>query len=82
MVHSFTLEGSTDWGDQTAFNLYCHTNPDRWIAIDEGWNYCMHGRDTRQFRVRAGTVLSTQGTPVHAVHGNAHSFRHHELAVI
>lgn len=81
MLSSFTLEGSTDWGDQTAFNLYCHTHPERWKQIEEGWNYCLYSRDPSEFHVRAGQIVSTKGKPVHAVHGTAHSFRQRELVV-
>jgi hypothetical protein len=80
MLHSFTLEGSTDWGDQTAFNLYCHTHPDAWKLVDEGWNYCLFNRDQSDFTVHAGRVRSATGLPVYVVHGTAHSFRQLELA--
>lgn len=42
------LSGSSDWGDQTGLNLYCHREPNRWLEIDEGWNYCLAGRRRRE----------------------------------
>jgi hypothetical protein len=66
------LAGSTDWGDQTGFNLYCHTHPERWLEIEEGWNYCLAGRGRREAFWRGnGRIVSQQGTPIYAVHGNA-----------
>ena len=79
--HSRELRGSRDWGDQMALNLYCHLDPDRWREIPEGWNYCAHDRARGEWRVTAaGRAVSRRGTPIHVVHGNAHSFRNLELA--
>jgi hypothetical protein len=80
--HSSELAGSTDWGDQTALNLYCHLRPERWLEIDEGWNYCTHARRRGEVRVRSdGRVESARGTPIRAVHANAHSLRELELSL-
>jgi hypothetical protein len=69
---SSALAGSTDWGDQTGLNLYCHRDPDRWIEIDEGWNYCLAGRGRREaFWDQNGRITSQRGTPIFVVHGNA-----------
>ncbi len=66
------LAGSTDWGDQTGLNLYCHSHPDRWLEIDEGWNFCLAGRDRREaFWDQGGRIASQRGTPIYVVHGNA-----------
>jgi hypothetical protein len=66
------LAGSTDWGDQTGLNLYCHRHPDRWLEIDEGWNYCLAGRARREaFWDEDGRIASQRGTPVYVAHGNA-----------
>jgi hypothetical protein len=66
------LAGSTDWGDQTGLNLYCHTHPERWLEIDEGWNYCLAGRGRREaFRDQDGRIASQRGTPIYVAHGNA-----------
>jgi hypothetical protein len=74
-----TLRGSTDWGDQTAMNLYCHTHPDAWCEAPEGWNFCLHGR--RHVRWRPdGTAESLEGIPVHVVHGNGGSLGVRALA--
>jgi hypothetical protein len=74
------LRGTSDWGDQTALNLYCHLNPEAWLEVEEGWNYCVHARRPGEVHVDAdGRVVSTRGTPIHVVHGNAHSMRRLEL---
>jgi lipopolysaccharide biosynthesis glycosyltransferase len=81
MRHSRELLGSTDWGDQMALNLYCHLEPSRWLEIEEGWNYCVHDRRRGEVGVQPdGRVVSRRGTTIHAIHGNAHSFRHLELS--
>ncbi len=80
LLHSPALRGSSDWGDQTALNLYCHLNPEVWHEVEEGWNYCVHDRPMGEVRVGPdGRVHSRRGTPIHAVHGNAHSLRQLEL---
>lgn len=80
MYRSPVLAGTTDWGDQTALNLYCHSDPTRWQEIDEGWNYCVHDRAPGEVQVlSSGRVVSRRGHPIHVVHGNAHSLRRLEL---
>jgi hypothetical protein len=80
LLHSPALRGTSDWGDQTALNLYCHSNPEVWHEVEEGWNYCMHDRRPGELRIGPnGHVISTRGIPIHAVHGNAHSLRRLEL---
>ena len=70
------LRGTSDWGDQTALNVYCHQDPDRWQEIPEGWNYCVHDRPRREVYVQPdGRVVSRSGVPIHVVHGNARSMR-------
>jgi hypothetical protein len=72
LLHSTALRGSTDWGDQTALNLYCHTNPHSWREISTGWNYCLADLSTRHYRVRPeGKIERLDGAPLHVVHGNA-----------
>lgn len=63
------------WGsDQVVLNLYCHHRPGTWRAISDGWNYCLAGRDRREYRLRKnGRTESTSGSPVHVVHGNAYT---------
>ena len=75
-LRSTTLRGSSDWGDQTALNLYCHTHEGQWLEINEGWNYCLCGRPLHEVHMRAdGKIASRTGTPVHVVHGNAGTLR-------
>ena len=62
--------------DQLVLNLYCHANPGAWHAIPEGWNYCLFGRDPREFRLRPdGRTESKTGSLVHVVHGNGGTLR-------
>ncbi len=69
------LLGSTDWGDQTAMNLYCHGEAGPWLEIPRGWNYCLFGLSPQDYRVRPdGRYESLDGLSVHVVHGNASSF--------
>jgi hypothetical protein len=74
LLHSPALRGTTDWGDQTALNLYCHTDPNRWQEIAEGWNFCVHDRRHGEVSIGAdGRIRSAKGTPIHVAHGNAFS---------
>ncbi len=81
MRDSAALAGTTDWGDQTALNLYCHSNSDGWVEIDEGWNYCLHDRYRGEVYVTSdGRLGSRRGTPIYAAHGNARSLYKLELS--
>jgi hypothetical protein len=72
LLHSRALRGSTDWGDQTALNLYCHRDPRLWQEIAEGWNYCLCGRPRGEaYWEDDGRIASRRGTPIHVAHGNA-----------
>jgi hypothetical protein len=72
MIHSPDLRGSTDWGDQTALNLYCHSDPRRWHEVDQAWNYCVHDRRHGEVHVRPnGRIVASSGRPIQVVHGNA-----------
>jgi hypothetical protein len=78
--HSPALQGTSDWGDQTALNLYCHLHPEAWLEVEEGWNYCVHAREPGEVHVGVdGRLVSAWGTPIQVVHGNAHSLRRLEL---
>lgn len=78
---SAELRGTTDWGDQAAFNLYCHGDPQRWQEVPEGWNYCIHDRPVGEVRVSPhGRITCRQGTPIHVAHGNARSLT--KLAIV
>jgi len=66
------LAGSSDWGDQLALNVYCHSNPALWHEVSEGWNYCLLGRDHKSYvHCADGRYVDLRGLPVHVVHGNA-----------
>ena len=67
--NSDELRGSCDWSDQTTLNVFCHTNPARWLEVSEGWNFCLYGRAMRDGAWRR--VEGDDRTPVHVVHGNA-----------
>jgi hypothetical protein len=70
LLHSSALEGSPG-DDQSALNLYCHTNPDAWSEVADGWNYCLFGRNPETYRLYPdGRAESRDGSPVHVVHGN------------
>ena len=72
LMHSAAMRGSTDWGDQIAMNLYCHSRDNGWREVDEGWNYCLCGRAAGSFSVGDdGRLTDHRGTPVVAIHGNA-----------
>jgi hypothetical protein len=75
LLHSKALRGTTDWGDQTAMNLYCHSDPTRFLAIDERWNYCICQRDLKDRRLlAAGRFVRDDGRPISVVHGNGAAF--------
>lgn len=81
MLRSRDLAGTSDWGDQTALNLYCHSRPHRWMEVEEGWNYCLHDREPGEVVVRPdGFVASRKRTPIYVAHGNAKSLRKLELS--
>ena len=48
--NSTALRGSSDWGDQTALNLYCRSNPQAWHEIAMGWNFCLVGLGPEDYR--------------------------------
>jgi len=81
LLHSADLLGTTDWGDQTALNLYCHTDPGRWREAPETWNYCVLNRTRGAWRVRPdGRIVAPGGEPIVAAHGHARSLRQFEIA--
>ncbi len=72
LLHSSALRGTSDWGDQTAMNLFCHTRDDFWQEVEEGWNYCLCGRRPNTYSItKKGLLVDHQGKSVYAVHGNA-----------
>lgn len=75
--------------DQLALNVYCHTHPDRWREVDEGWNYCLAYRRRRVLQPRIPSepdwdermrdlprVVTSGGATVPVVHGNGHTLEH------
>jgi hypothetical protein len=81
LLHSRELRGTSDWGDQTALNLYCHSEPGRWHEVEEGWNYCVHDRKRGALRIGPdGRIIARSGTPIHVAHGNAMSLPQFVLA--
>jgi hypothetical protein len=80
LLNSSALFGSTDWGDQTAMNLYCRSNPHAWLKIPGGWNYCLAGRGPREYRVSPeGRTERLDGEPLHVVHGAGGTLRRWDL---
>lgn len=72
--HSPELLGTTDWGDQTALNMYCHTDKSRWREVSQTWNYCVHDRQHGDIRVTPDGVVTCKSHPsITVVHGNAKS---------
>ncbi len=69
--HSKAMRGTADWGDQTAMNIYCHSDPSRFLAVDDRWNYCLCGRRRGEVRLlAAGQFVRESGDPISVVHGN------------
>ena len=80
LLHSPALWGSSDWGDQTAMNLYCRSNPHAWREIASGWNYCLAGRGPRDYRVSPlGRTERLDGERLHVAHGAAGNLRRWDL---
>ncbi|QDS94416.1 hypothetical protein FF011L_31950 [Roseimaritima multifibrata] len=74
------LRGTSDWGDQMALNLYCHTNPQKWRETQQGWNYCVHDRPSGEVWVSGDGLVCSQGLGrIPVAHGNARSLRQFSL---
>lgn len=72
LLHSRALRGTSDWGDQTVLNLYCHSRPERWEEIPDTWNFTIYQRDGRDYRIGGdGRFETARGEPIAVVHGNA-----------
>jgi hypothetical protein len=81
--HSRAMTGSSNPGDQTAMNLYCHADASRWHEIAIGWNYCINHRDPRTVRLLGdGRFVAAEGTPIHVIHGNGRALRKSELSFL
>ena len=81
LLRSRSLRGSTDWGDQTAMNLFCHSNPDAWREVSMAWNYCLVGLGPREFRMSDdGRIVRLDSeTQPNVVHGNGQTLRQWDL---
>ena len=80
LLNSPALHGSTDWGDQTAMNLFCRSNPDRWLELPRGWNFCLSGLDRAAYRIDPdGRTERTDGEPLYVVHGAGGRLRRWDL---
>src|SRR5262249_52131499 len=81
LLNSAALHGVGDWGDQVALNLYCHTNPGAWRAIESGWNYTLARREPGEdWMTPEGRAHRLDGQPTHVVHGNAFTLRWLDLS--
>jgi hypothetical protein len=75
LLHSKALRGTKDWGDQTAMNLYCHSDPERFLAVDERWNYCICQRPIQDRQLlAAGRFVRNDGRKLSVIHGNGAAF--------
>ena len=81
MLNGPELLGTSDWGDQMALNVYCHSQPDRWVVVAQRWNYCVHDRPMGEVFIDAGRVYSKRHPNLAVIHGNARSLRQFGLVV-
>ena len=80
LLNSPALDGTGDWGDQTAMNLYCRSNPHTWLEIPNGWNYCLLGPRPGDFRVSPdGRTERLDGEPLYVVHGQGRTLQQWDL---
>jgi hypothetical protein len=83
MLAGHELNGTTDWGDQMALNIYCHSQPNLWRAVDQRWNYCVHDRPAGMVSVNPkGRIETRNGDRVSVAHGNARSLRQFALSIL
>jgi lipopolysaccharide biosynthesis glycosyltransferase len=82
MLKGSELLGTSDWGDQMALNIYCHSDPSRWISIDQRWNYCVHDRAVGEVYIgERSRVCSKRNPNLAVIHGNARSLRQFGLVM-
>ncbi len=82
MLHGPELLGTSDWGDQMALNIYCHSKPSGWISLDQRWNYCVHDRAVGEVYVGSDSrVYSKTHANLAVIHGNARSLRQFALVI-
>ena len=78
--NSSDTQGTTDWGDQLAMNLYCHQDSSRWQEVADTWNFCVLDRPRGSVSVSGEGIISCRsGKSICAVHGNGKSLR--QLAI-
>jgi hypothetical protein len=76
LLHSQALRGVKSWGDQMAANLYCHRDANRYLAVDDRWNYCLFARKPGDVRLLpSGEFVRRDGRSISVVHGNGGTFR-------
>jgi hypothetical protein len=70
LQHSPAIEGTLDWGDQTAMNVYCHTDSSRREVVSDDWNFLLAWRRPGDVRVRSDYVfVHANGDVIPVVHG-------------
>jgi hypothetical protein len=80
LMNSPALHGTSDFGDQTAMNLYCRSNPHAWLEIPRGWNYSLCGLSSRDYRVSPdGRTARLDREPLYVVHGSGGNLRRWDL---
>ena len=71
MLNGPELLGTSDWGDQMALNVYCHSHPGSWMSVDQRWNYCVHDRPAGEVFIEASRVCSKRHPNLAVIHGDA-----------
>jgi hypothetical protein len=70
LQHSHAIDGTLDWGDQTAMNVYCHTDPSRREVVSDDWNFLLAWRKPGEVRLRSDYVFThADGRVIPVVHG-------------
>ena len=76
LSNSSTLKGTTDWGDQTAMNAYCHSYPERRAVISDDWNYTLVHRKVSDTVIDQHHVIHhADGHVIPVVHKTAQDAR-------
>jgi hypothetical protein len=76
LLQSTALRGVKHWGDQMAANLYCHSDPSRYLEVDDRWNYCLAARSTDEIRLLPeGRFVGPGKESIAVVHGNGGTFK-------
>jgi hypothetical protein len=76
LLHSTALRGVKHWGDQMAAMLYCHSDPSRYLEVDDRWNYTLAARQRDEVRLLPnGRFVGKDNPSIAVVHGNGGAFR-------